>query len=101
MSNLPNNLPRPTLQGEAILKEWKDTSQSLMINAYAGTGKTTNLRQLAPHIKESRVLCLAFNKKNAEDLKKVMPERFTCSTLNSIGHIALQKASARRLTLES
>lgn len=72
-----------------------------MINAYAGTGKTTNLRLLSQHVKEPRVLCLAFNKKNAEDLKKVMPVNFTCSTLNSIGHMALQRAASRRLTLES
>ncbi len=72
-----------------------------MINAYAGTGKTTNLKILSQFIKEPRVLCLAFNRKNADDLKLVMPERFTCSTLNSIGHMALQRASSKRLTLES
>jgi len=101
MANNLTGLPKPTAQGAAIIAEWTSTSQSLMINAYAGTGKTTTLRQLAPYIKEPRVLCLAFNKKNAEDLEKVMPERFTCSTLNSQGHRALQRASAKKLSLDA
>src|SRR5262245_13691017 len=96
-----SKLPPPTSQGMAIIQEWKTTTQSLMVNAYAGTGKTTMLRQLAPNITEPRVLCLAFNKKNAEDLKLVMPERFTCATLNSIGHMALKKSIAKTLRLES
>lgn len=96
-----SKLPKPSPQGEAIIEAWNSTKKSLMIIAYAGTGKTTTLRQLAPHITERAVLSLAFNKKNAEDLAKVMPAHFTCSTLNSQGHRALQRAHARRLQLES
>lgn len=95
------NLPPPTEQGKAIIEAWTSTKKSLMIKAYAGTGKTTMLRQLAPYIKERSVLSLAFNKKNAEDLAKVMPSHFTCSTLNSQGHRALQRAHARKLRLEA
>lgn len=99
------NLPPPTIQGQAIIKAWQEAlpegkKSSLMINAYAGTGKTTFLQQLAPHIKEPKVLMLAFNKKNALDLEAKMPAHFDCATMNSIGHRALQKTISRRLKVE-
>lgn len=100
-----NQLPPPTSQGQEIILAWNTSlsdgqKPSLMINAYAGTGKTTFLQQLAPHISEPRVLMLAFNKKNALDLESKMPTRFECSTMNSIGHRALQKTLSRKLRVE-
>lgn len=96
-----STLPNPTVQGQQIIDAWTSTpGLSVMIDAYAGTGKTTFLQQLAPNITESRVLLLAFNKKNAEDLKSKMPMRFDCSTMNSIGHRAIQRSIAKRLKVD-
>lgn len=96
-----SNLPNPTPQGRAIIEAWNTTKRSIMVDALAGCGKTTFLQQLAPNITESRVLVLAFNKRNAEDLAAKMPTRFDCSTMNSIGHRALGRALARRLVVDS
>jgi DNA helicase-2/ATP-dependent DNA helicase PcrA len=105
-----SSLPPPTPQGQQIIEAWltplepigalSSVKSSLMINAYAGTGKTTFLQQLAPHIKEPKVLMLAFNKKNALDLEAKMPAHFDCATMNSIGHRALQKVLSRKLRVE-
>jgi hypothetical protein len=105
-----SSLPPPTPQGQEIIQAWEtplepigalsSVKSSLMINAYAGTGKTTFLQQLAPHIKEPKVLMLAFNKKNALDLEAKMPAHFDCATMNSIGHRALQKVLSRKLRVE-
>lgn len=95
-----DKLPPPTPQALAIQSAWTSTTKSLMIEAFAGCGKTTLLRQLAPSIK-GPALALAFNKKNATDLQGVMPSNIECSTLNSQGHRAFQKAHARKLTLNA
>lgn len=96
-----SNLPNPTPQGEVIISTWNNTKSSIMVNALAGTGKTTFLRQLARHIRESQVLCLAFNKKNADEMRAVLPTGWDVATLNSIGHRALGKSLPRRPNLQS
>lgn len=61
--------------------------KSLMVNAYAGTGKTSTVEAAAQRVKEP-ALALAFNKKIAEELAKRLPINFNSKTLNSIGHLA-------------
>lgn len=95
----------PSPQNQAILDAWLDPSvRHLMIDAYAGTGKTTQLKMLAEVMDKGKplsTLVLAFNKKNAKDLEEVMPPRFTCSTLNSIGHRALGASMPRGLRVDA
>jgi hypothetical protein len=63
------------------------TDSSLMINALAGTGKTTTLTLLASEIK-GPALALAFNVKIKKELEKRFPPNFTVMTINGLGHRA-------------
>lgn len=64
--------------------------QSLMIQAYAGTAKTTTLTLAAPGVKGG-TLVLAFNKKIAQELQGRLPGSFLVKTLNGLGYGALRR----------
>lgn len=89
----------PTAEQAAIIHAAMTSSEGLLIEALAGAAKTTTLKMVAHAIPPVMTLCLAFNKKIAEDMKKAMPSHVECSTLNSLGHRAWGKALGRRLTL--
>lgn len=95
-------LPPPNTQNLAIIEAWEETTSHLMIDAYAGTGKTTQLQYLAQAIGDNPdVLMVAFNKKNALDLASKMPSSFNCTTLNALGHRAIMQALPVRVNLDS
>ena len=60
---------------------------SIMLQAYAGTAKSTTLEMMAPQIREP-ALALAFNKKIAQDIQQRLPGNFQAKTLNGLGHAA-------------
>lgn len=74
-----------TEEQDSILALANET-ENLQIVAYAGTGKTTTLELLANATSTKPQLCLAFNKRVAEEMAKRMPSTTECRTLNSIGH---------------
>lgn len=74
---------------------------NLMIDARAGSAKTSTMVLAAESIKTRPVLALAFNKRNAEDLATKLPSDFDCKTLNGIGHGAWQKVRSGRLQLDA
>jgi len=63
-------------------------SQSYVLEALAGTGKTTTLLYAAP---DHPTLALAFNKKIQEELSSRFPSNVECKTLNGLGHKAVMK----------
>ncbi len=77
----------PTPEQEAIIHA-ATQPQSLMVNALAGTGKTTTLTMLAKALPPQPALALAFNKKIKEELEKRFPSNFTVMTMNGLGHRA-------------
>jgi DNA helicase-2/ATP-dependent DNA helicase PcrA len=77
----------PTPEQRAIIEAAKSPS-SLMVNALAGTGKTTTLTMLAKALPAEPILALAFNKKIKEELEKRFPSNFTIMTMNGLGHKA-------------
>ena len=56
----------------------------LKIFAYAGTGKTTTLREIAKHYKKKRILYLAFNSSVVEEAKEKFPENTEIRTTHSL-----------------
>jgi superfamily I DNA/RNA helicase len=84
----------PTNEQLAILKAATDSSASLMINAMAGTGKTSTLVMLAEKI-SGPALALAFNVKIKKELEKRFPSNFTVLTMNGLGHRAWGKIVGR------
>lgn len=77
----------PTPEQSAII-EAASQNASLMVNALAGTGKTTTLEMLAAALPNEPTLALAFNVKIRDELKKRFPPNFQILTLNGLGHRA-------------
>lgn len=94
--------PQKTQEQSDFIQVLKVEQCSIALNAVAGSGKTTTLvlacNELQP--KAGTMLALAFNKKNAVDLEKKLPNAVDCMTLNSLGHRAWQQRVGKRLTLD-
>lgn len=91
----------PTEEQAEIIAAASLRSESLMVSALAGCAKTSTLVMLAPVLQTRSVLALAFNKKNVEELVKVLPSHFLVKSMNGLGHGAFASATGRRLILES
>ena len=79
----------PNSEQSAILEAALDMPDNLQLVARAGAAKTTTLRLIAEVLPKERILCAAFNKAIADEMKEVMPPNVTALTLNSIGFRAL------------
>lgn len=77
----------PTAEQSAIIAA-AASKASIMVNALAGTGKTTTLTMLAEALPKEPILALAFNKKIKEELAERFPSNFTIMTMNGLGHKA-------------
>ena len=83
-------LPTPIQEQQDILDFVQNESANIAIVARAGTGKSTTLEMIANVIPPSkRVLCLAFNKIIADELRQRLPAHCEAKTLNALGHRAL------------
>lgn len=84
----------PSPLQSAIFAHVADTTRKhLVIEALAGTGKTTTIVQAMQHTPEHQsVLMVAFNKSIATELARRVPEGVEVSTLHSYGLRACQSA---------
>lgn len=73
---------------------------NLLINALAGTGKTTTLEMLEKVVSQKPILYLVFNKKNAVEAEGRMSSTTTVRTLNSLGHRIWAKVASSNLVLD-
>lgn len=89
----------PTAEQSAIISA-AQSGANLMVTAYAGTAKTTTLTMLSQSVDWSSALCLAFNVKIRDELKRRMPENWTIMTLNGLGHRAWSKAIGKQLVVD-
>src|SRR5258708_34736911 len=71
---------------------------NLMIQALAGTGKTSPLEATERAVPRSAILYLVFNKKNADEAKKKMLPTTVVQTFNGCGHRIW--GACRSLTLQ-
>jgi hypothetical protein len=56
----------------------------MLVNAYAGTGKTETLRLIAEANPNKQLLYLSFNKQTALQAKKLFPKNTVCQTIHSL-----------------
>lgn len=89
-----------TPEQQLILAEAR-SKDSLLINALAGAAKTTTLVMLASKLPMEPTLCLAFNKRIAEEMGKRMPSHILSATLNSAGHRAWSQTIGKRPKVET
>lgn len=72
---------------------------NIMINALAGTGKTTTLEMIEHAVDTKPILYLVFNSRNAKEAEKRMLSTTTVRTFNSLGHRVWAKTQDKFLTL--
>ena len=78
----------PTDEQSAFLRAGLDTNENLIVNALAGAAKTSTIVMLAnqPLMMKTASLCLAFNKKIADEMASRLPSVCVSLTLNALGH---------------
>jgi superfamily I DNA/RNA helicase len=75
----------PTPEQRAIVEFAQDETANLAVIARAGAAKTSTLVLLAEALPDTKILCLAFNKKIAEEMTARLPSHCESRTLHSIG----------------
>lgn len=76
----------------AVFDAVENTDRHIVVQATAGSGKSTSLVAIANRIKSGlRCRFLAFNKIIAEELSEKLPEHFPASTIHSYGFSKLNK----------
>lgn len=79
-------IKNPSLYQKKVFEAVKNTNQSLLIDATAGSGKTTTIVQASYYLpKFKSKLFVAFNKSVVEELKDKFENSVECSTLHSVG----------------
>jgi DNA helicase-2/ATP-dependent DNA helicase PcrA len=91
----------PTPEQLAIVDCARSTTDNILVNALAGAAKTSTLVLIAEAIPETQILCLAFNKRIADEMQERLPSNCKAMTLNSLGHRTWSEATGRRLRIES
>lgn len=91
----------PTSEQNSILDMATGSSANLMIQALAGTGKTSTLEMIDAAIKVQPHLYLVFAKANAVEATKRMRDTTTVRTFNSLGHRIWAQSCARNLKLNA
>lgn len=83
-----------------VFRSVRDDDCSLIVEAVAGSGKTTTITGAVRLIPEHmRVLFCAFNKSIATELQTKLPDHVNCMTLNSMGHRAWMRHIGGRVNL--
>ena len=89
----------PTSEQANILKALQSTNDNLIINALAGTGKTSTLQLIEKASTRQPILYLAFNRRIADEASKKFNGTTSVRTLNGLGHRVWQKTQSQRLVL--
>lgn len=89
----------PTAEQVAVIDAARDTEDNLLISALAGAAKTTTLEMIAHELASTSMLCLAFNKRIADEMSTRLPDNCKAMTLNSLGHRAWGETIGRYLRI--
>lgn len=90
----------PTEEQHHILSLATTSEANLLINALAGTGKTSTLELIERAVDTRPILYLCFNKKIADEASRRMLSTTTVRTFNSLGHRIWAKSCGRNLSLD-
>jgi F-box protein 18 (helicase) len=85
----PRTASNPVLLTDEQQGVVDSAASELVVNAYAGTGKTTTLRAYAAARPQQRMLYLAFNKVTASEAAASFPPNVTCRTIHSLAYTAV------------
>lgn len=90
-----------TEEQAAIVDRARSTTDNILLSALAGAAKTSTLVLVAQAIPDTQMLCLAFNKRIADEMQERLPQNCKAMTLNSLGHRTWCEATGRRLRIET
>lgn len=91
----------PSTYQAAIYTWLREGSGHAVVMACPGSGKTTTLKHAAPYLpRGKRIVALAFGKKNAKDLERVMPDWIDCRTFHSLALRNVMAAYGRGCQVE-
>ncbi len=83
---------KPTKEQERIFTFIKKRPENILIEAYAGAGKTTTIVEAVNLLpKDKNIMFLAFNKHIQEELKTRLPEHVRCYTSHGLGVSAIKR----------
>jgi DNA helicase-2/ATP-dependent DNA helicase PcrA len=82
----------PTPQQQAIYEAVAASDAHLLVEALAGTGKTTTAVGALSHANGGRLCFVAFNKHIADELRRRLPATVQACTLHSLGFATLRRA---------
>lgn len=91
----------PTPEQQSIIAFARTRGDNLIVNALAGTGKTTTIEMICDAVQGIPILYLAFNRRIVDEATKRMPSHVECRTQNSLGHRVWGQACGRRLVVAS
>lgn len=91
--------PSPTDEQLDIVNSAVLSTDNMMIEALAGTGKTHTLEAIGNALPKRPFLYLVFNKRNAEEATGKMPYNVEVRTLNSVGHRAWARTMYKNLSV--
>lgn len=86
----------PTPEQQAAIDAFR-TGTDMVIQAGAGSGKTTSLRMLAESAPYRKGMYIAYNKAIATDAQRSFPSSVSCSTAHSLAYQAIGKQYRDRL----
>lgn len=89
----------PTDEQLAILDAAKNSSVNMLVQALAGAAKTSTLELIAKALPGKPILCVAFNKRIADEMGERLPSHCVAKTMNSLGHTAWGQFLGKRLNL--
>ena len=90
----------PTPEQAEIIAFIKNRTENLLVNALAGTAKTTTIEMACRAKTDVPILYLVFNKRNADEAKKRLPPHVEARTFNSLGHRVWAQTINRRLNVK-
>ncbi len=90
---------KPTAEQSHILSLVRSTNDNLIINALAGSGKTSTL-ELIQNAADPPILCIAFNRRIADEMAKRFLSTTAVRTFNGLGHRIWAAACNQRLALD-
>ena len=93
---------KPSIYQQAVFNFIANCSGNAVIQAVAGSGKTTTIIQSLDLIPTNkRILMLAFNKSIANELKEKVPFHVEVSTFHSCGFASLRSSSRARIQVKA
>lgn len=92
-------MPAFTQEQLAFIAAVRD-GQNIAGRAVAGSGKTTTVVEAVQAISGSSIM-LAFNKRNADDLRERVPSTIVCKTMNGLGHSVWYDHCRKRLQVNA